>query len=173
MTSELIERKTNWEVWRTIEAGGKSSQVLESELKQKGINVSDYARDLMRTTDFVTLRRPEQIKIARSTVGGLGFTEPPTTDQLLQRIDGDPELGCLPPEAAVALRLQYKDQPLGEYLHAGMKPIADSGGHPRVFRLSRVEGGLWLSDVWTFPDHKRLGAFDWYLDFQFVFRLRK
>jgi hypothetical protein len=161
------ERKTNWEVWRTVEAGGKSVQVFERELKQKGINVSDYARDLMRSKDFVTLRRPEQIKIARSTVGGLGFTEPPTTDQLLQRIGRDPELEYLPPEAAVALRLEYKDQPLGEYLYAGMKPISDSDGDPHVFGLVRREDGLWLHGRWARPgDH-------WGLDVELVFRLRK
>jgi len=163
----LSERKTNWEVWRTVEAGGKSVQVFERELKQKGINVSDYARDLMKSKDFVTLKRPEQIKIARSTVGGLGFTEPPTTDQLLQRIGRDPELEYLPPEAAVTLRLEYGDQPLGEYLYAGMKPLTASDGRPSVFKLTRHEDGLWLSGYWTNPGDR------WPLGHKIVFRLRK
>jgi hypothetical protein len=163
-----LERETNWGVWRTVEAGGKSVQVFERELKQKGINVSDYARDLMRSKNFVTLKRLEQIKIARSTVGGLGFTKPPTTDQLLQRIDfGDPKLEYLPPEAAVALRLGYKDQPLGEYLYAGMKPITDSDGDPRVFGLDRREGGSWLRGARARPGS------GWDLGDEIVFRLRK
>jgi hypothetical protein len=161
------ERKTNWEVWKTVEAGGKSPKILERQLEQKGINVSDYALNLIRSKDFVTLRRPEQIKIARSTVDDLGFTKPPTTDQLLQRIDGDPELEYLPPEAAVALRLEYGDQPLGEYLYAGMKPIAVSDGSPLVFGLERYGGGLWLYGRWTRPGHH------WYLGYELVFRLRK
>jgi hypothetical protein len=162
-----LERETKWEVWRMVEAGGKSVQVLEVELKQKCINVSDYARDLMRSKDFVTLKRPEQIKIARSTVGGLGFTERPTRDQLLQRIDGDPELEYLPPEAAVALRLEYKDQPLWEYLYAGMKPISVSGGTPGVFELARDGDDPWLNDDLPFPGYR------WSLGDVVVFRLRK
>lgn len=162
------ERKTDWEVWRTVEAGGKSVQVLERELKQKGIHVSDYVQDLMRRRNFVILKHSEQIKIARSTVGGLGFTESPTTDQLLQRIDKDPKLELLPPEAAVALRLGYEDQPLGEeVLYAGMKPIAGSGGVPRVFELGRYEDGLWLDGGWTYSGGH------WGLGRGLVFRLRK
>ena len=162
-----LERKTNWEVWRAVEAGGKNAQVLERELEQKGINVNNYARDLMRNKDFVTWRRPEQIKIVRSTVGGFGFTEPPTTDQLFQRIDGDPKLEYLPPEAAVALRLEYEDQPLGEVLYAGMKPVTGSVGGPDVFKLVRREDGFWLVGRWTAPDDH------WGLGLGLVFRLRK
>jgi len=120
----------------------------------------------MGKPEFVTLRRSEKIDLVRLTVGGLGFTDNPTTDQLYQKAQ---ELGLelCPPEVGPELRLKYQDQPLYEWTYIGMKQIADSGGDPHVFSLARYGDGLWLYGYWTDPDPL------WTLASEFVFRLRK
>jgi hypothetical protein len=42
-------------------------------------------------------------------------------------------LGLAPAEVGPALRLHYFDQPLGEFLHVGMKPITTWNGEPGIF----------------------------------------
>ena len=65
------------------------------------------------------------------------------------------------------MRLQTKDQPLGDYYWIGMKQITDSDGDPDVFRLERNEDGLWLRVSWAVPD------IEWGPNREFVFSLRK
>ena len=48
---------------KEIKIGGKTKEDLEKELKEKGINVSDYARDMMENKDFKILDKPEEINI--------------------------------------------------------------------------------------------------------------
>jgi hypothetical protein len=42
-------------------------------------------------------------------------------------------LGLAPAEVGPALRLHYFDQPIGEFLHVGMKPITTWTGEPGIF----------------------------------------
>ncbi len=117
------EGERNWEVWRTIEAGGKSVQVLERELEQKGIYFHKYARNMMYRPDFATLKAPEQISLVRLKVSDLGFNKfPPTLDQIYQKAL-DLGLEFCPPEVGPELRIQYDGPRSGERLYIGMKQI--------------------------------------------------
>jgi len=153
-------------VRESVAAGGKTGQEYKTILEQEGNHVSDWAGDMMRKPEFVTLRRPEKIDLVRLTIGDLGFTDNPTTDQLYQKAQ---ELGLelCPPEVGPELRLKYQDQPLYEFTYIGMKQIADSGGRPSVFSLARNDAGFRLGSYWANPGNH------WALDMEFVFRLRK
>ena len=153
-------------VRESVVAGGKTGKEYEQVFTQRGINISGWAKDMMGKPEFVTLRRSEKIDLVRLTIGGLGFTDNPTTDQLYQKAQ---VLGLelCPPEVGPELRLKYQDQPLYEWTYIGMKQIADSGGDPHVFSLARYGDGLWLYGYWTDPDPL------WRLGNEFVFRLRK
>lgn len=175
---EPSERKKNWVVWRTIEVGGKSVQVLERELEQKGIYFHKYARKMMHSQDFVTLGSPEQISLVRLKVSDLGFSSlGPTRDQIYQRAQ-DLGLDLCPPEVGPELRLQHDGQPSGERLYMGMKPIGlpdedyFSQLDPFVFvverdKYNRRKDGIMLIGLFlTTSIHMRLGD-------EFIFRLRK
>lgn len=153
-------------VKESIMAGGKTGKEYEQVLTQRGIKISRWAKDMLRSKDFVTLLRAENVNLVRLTVGGLGFTDYPTTDQLYQKAQ---ELGLelCPPEVGPELRLKYQDQPLCELTYIGMKQIADTDGDPGIFGVGRRGGGVWLFDRWAEPDDL------WVLDDEFVFRLRK
>lgn len=151
-----------------IEIGGKSKDQLEQELKQRGINISAYAEDMLHSQDFTTLNNPVNIDTVRLKVQDLGFksSETPTTDQVYARAN---ELGLdlCPAEVGPYLRLKDQNQPLVEWYYIGMKQIADRYGDPRVFDLVRDGDGLWLYDEWARPD------FRWYPEDAFIFALRK
>lgn len=149
-----------------IEIGGKTKNELVAEMKSKNIQINGYAQSMLDSKDFTTAKKPEPTDLVRLKVGDLGFGSNPTTDQIYQKIK---ELGLelCPAEVGPQHRLQYADQPMGEYLYIGMKQIADSDGFPCVFRLSRVGAELWLRSAWAGP------ADEWRSGYRFVFRLRK
>ena len=56
-------------------------------------------------------------------------------------------LALAPAEVGPQLRLQYLDQPIGEFLHVGMNPINTWFGEPVIFAL--VNGGAGLILIGT------------------------
>lgn len=149
-----------------LEIGGKTAEVLEKEMRENGIRISDYAQDILKSKDFSTLENLEQIVLVRLKMRDLGFEKGATTNEIYTRAK---ELGMdlCPAEAGPNLRLKYKDQPFGEWLLIAMKQITDRGGGPGVFGLGRFAGGLWLRDFWADPDD------GWDPGDEFVFCLRK
>lgn len=149
-----------------VEIGGKTKEQLQQELKQNGVNVTSFAKHMMKSPDFTTLPVAQMLDTVRLKVGDLGLSGYPTTDQVYRKAQ---ELGLDigPPEVGPQYRLQYTDQPLGEWFYIGMEQITDSYGLPDVFRLARLGGGLWLGDGWADPGGK------WDPNEGFVFSLRK
>jgi hypothetical protein len=136
-------------------------------MEQAGINVTSYADDMMKSPDFTTLPMPELLNTVRLTVQDLGFDRgTPTTDQIYKKAT---KLGLdlCPAEVGPHLRLQYTDQPVGEWFYVGMKQIAGSDGRPFVFGVERYGDGLWLYGYWAKPDD------EWSPEDEFVFSLRK
>lgn len=149
-----------------VEIGGKTAEQLIHELEAAGINISSYAKSMLKSHEFVAGKKPEDVTLIRLSVGDLGFTRSATTDQIYERAR---KLGLelCPQDTGPHYRLQYQNQPLGEWFYIGMKQIADSGARPDVFVLARRADGLWLYDGWAEPDDM------WDPDDEFVFRLRK
>lgn len=152
----------------TVDIGGTTKKELIRQLEEKGINTSDYARDMLNSPDFTAGKESETANLIRLKVGDLGFSENkyPTTKEIYQRAE---ELGLelCPAETGPQYRLKYADQPMGEWLRIGMKQITDRYGSPSVFSLGRDGDGLWLGSSWAGPDD------GWYPDSKCVFRLRK
>lgn len=146
--------------------GGKTSEQLQRELKKQNINATSYAGDMMRNEKFTTLAAQEQIVLVRLKVRDLGFRNVATTQEIYEKAE---KLGLelCPAEVGPNLRLQYMDQPVGEYFWVAMKQIPGRDGYPYVFCLGRRADGLWLDYFWAEPDDR------WNPEDEFVFRLRK
>lgn len=151
--------------WR-LTIGGKSSKKLQRELQQRDIRASLNAQYMLNSKDFITLKEPKEIELVRLRVSDLGFSSTATFDQICQTAQEQGYELCAP-EVGVYLRLVYQDQPMGERLSIGMKPITTSYGNPRVFGLERDGNDLCLgSDVAAGP------ADQWYPKDVLVFSLR-
>ena len=150
----------------SVEIGGKSKEQLISEMEAQGINISNYAKSMMDNPDFIVGSSREEAKLVRLTVADLGFKTSATIDQVFERAQAL-GLELCPPDTGPNYRLQYKDQPLNDWVRIGMKQISDSDGGPNVFDLERYDDGLWLGYDWAGPDDA------WYPDYEFVFRFRK
>lgn len=148
-----------------VELGGKSAEQLISEMNTAGINISDQAKFMLKSHEFVPGQKTEEATLIRLTVADLGFKTSATTDQIFERAQAL-GLELCPADTGPNYRLKYQNQPLNEWFCIGMKQISGQNGIPRVFHLARNDDGLWLDDYWAKPDH------EWIPDYEFVFRLR-
>jgi len=57
-----------------------------------------------------------------------------------------------PPEVGPALRMQYTNQRIGEFLHVAMSPIPDYAGNPTIFLVGNGGTGLLLVGASGDPD---------------------
>ena len=146
--------------------GGKSKEELKKELAMKNIKVTSYATSVMDGNNFTIKESSEKLELVRLTVKDLGFSNSATTQEIFDKAK-TLGLDLCPAEVGPNLRLQYENQPLGEWVYVAMKPITDSGGNPRVFNLVRDVDGLWLHGYWANPDSR------WRPGSEFVFCLRK
>ncbi|MFZ2682090.1 MAG: hypothetical protein WAZ14_03295 [Patescibacteria group bacterium] len=149
-----------------IEIGDKTSEELRDLLTESGVKIGDYADFMMNSPEFMKRQESEIVELIRLKVRDLGLFSRPTTDQIYARI-GELGLELCPAEVGPRYRLIYKDQPVGEYIAVGMKPIIGQNGYPFVFSVGRRGDGSWLNDSWARPDEQ------WNPDHEFLFRLRK
>lgn len=146
----------NFEIWKTITINKKPST--------KGINISSYASDMLKKVKW---NKKQTLDLVKVTVQDLFNDENiHTTDEIFAKAK-EQGLDLCPPQVGLQLRVEYKDQPMNEWLYMGMKLMTDSFGYPNVFGLARNVGGLWLHDRWAEPDHQ------WDPRREFVFSLRK
>ena len=149
-----------------VKIGGKSAEQLISEMEAAGIDISNYAKSMLKNREFVPGKNPEEATLIRLTVADLGFKSSATIDQIYERaqILG---LELCPADTGPNYRLKYRNQPLNEWIYMGMKQIAVAGGGPGVFKLGRYgNGDMWLDDDWAGPGD------GWDPSDRFVFRLR-
>ena len=158
------EATSRFNVWKTIKLGTglKTAEEFRRVLRDGEFRLSDWASDILGKPAFKAADEETEVDLVKVTVAELGFKKGARRNQIYERAR-DLGLELCPPEVGPQLRLQYQDQPNGEWILVAMEPIIDSGGGPRLFRVGRDDSGLWLVSYWGFPD-----GF-WFPDNQWVF----
>lgn len=154
-------------IWKSITIGNIPRDQLGTTITERGMNVGKWAVDMMTQKAFVvSTTTQEHVALVRRSPAELGFTDVARYHAICARgIEIGLEL-CQP-EDGPQLRLQYPDQPKGEWLIMAMKAIRDSGGSLGVFGVGRDGRGRYLSSDSGGPDR----LFD--PDSLFVFRASK
>ena len=124
------------------------------------------ANDILGKPAFTVATEETELDLVVVSVAELGFKNGATREQIYSRAE-ERGLDHCPAEVGPQLRLQYADQPKGEWLVVGMEPITDSGGDLELFGVERGDSGLWLSSCFDDPG----GV--WSSDDRFAFSLRK
>ena len=165
-----------WTIWKTIQLGGyKNADEFRKAIKKAGMKISDYADDILGKPAFKVEAKETDIILARMTVAQLGFPNGATYKNICEKAVGQTtvindieyEVTLCPNEAGPALRLQYPDQPKGEWLRIAMEAITDSSGYRLLFSVAHGAAGLWLRSYDGYD-----GDF-WRGNRVFVFCLRK
>ena len=160
----LFPISTEFPIWKTIKLGTglKSTDDSRKSIKKNGMKISDWASDILGKPTFTTAAQETELDLVKVTVAELGFKKGARREQIYIRAK---ELGLelCPSEVGPQLRLQYQDQPNGEWLLIAMEPITGSDGGLGVFSVERGGSGLWLRSDYGGP-----GNF-WHPDAQWVF----
>jgi hypothetical protein len=156
-----------FQVWKTIKLGTglKTAKDFRRALTDGGYRIGNWGDDILGKPAFTANETETEADLVVVSVEELGFKDGATRADIYNRAK---ELGLelCPSEVGPQLRLQYKDQPKGEWLLIAMEPIAVSDGRLTVFDVEHVGDGLWLDC------HGRPDRF-WGADYRWVFLRRK
>jgi hypothetical protein len=139
-------------IWKTITVGGSkgvNATRAAMETAPCSIWISDEADEILGRPGFPFIRASVELDLVVLSVSELGFGDPVSRNDidLVASVEASlrdiyaraVSLGfeLCPAEVGPALRLNYLDQPLGEFLHIAMKPVARYTGELVNF----IEGG--------------------------------
>lgn len=131
--------------WKTIKLGTyRSARDLTNAVKASGFQIGDYAAQMLAKITVAKVEMDRRLVLV--TLADLGFIKGTYRGAIYARAR---ELGLdlVPAEVGPQLRLQYANQPVGEWMVMAMKPIADSEGNLRACNVvSGAEGQLLRTD---------------------------
>lgn len=150
--------------WKTIRLGTglRTSGDFRKALADNGFTLGHWSDDAIDKPAFLASisSKEREVGLVKITVAELGFKKGATRGDIYKRAF---QLGLelSPAEVGPQLRLQYPDQPHGEWLMIAMEPIADSFGGWGVAEVGHGGHGgpgLWLcgddsSSRYIWPSH--------------------
>ena len=160
-------------IWKTITVGGSKGVNAVRQAMDTApcpIWLSDEADEILGRPAFPFNKKPFELDLVILSEFELGFGD--------QTSRNDPELGAsveaslsdiyaraaslgfemCPAEVGPALRLNYLDQPLGEFLHIAMNPVARYSGELVDFIVGNGGAGFMLVGANGHPEVKLPGA---------------
>ena len=129
-------------VWRTITVGTFSNSfALLNALDAAGCSIGSSAEEILARPAFTVGTRKTNVELFAVSAAELGFQT--DTARLADVYARAQQLGFELSEVAPQLRLQYFDQPMGEFL-IGMEPIKTWRGAPVILTVANGGAGLVL-----------------------------
>jgi hypothetical protein len=123
-------------VWKTIATGTHDPDSLRKTVR---CHTGQRARAVLAAPNFTVSPSKTDIDLAVVSVAALGFGEEGASFSAIHARAAELGLELCPVEVAAQLRLQYLDQPLGEFLHIAMEPVVTEDGKPS--NLTVANGG--------------------------------
>lgn len=132
-------------VWKTITIGTfANSLALGNALDAAGCSIGDSAGEILARPAFTLGVTKTDVQLLAVSVAELGFqTDTASLADIYARAR-QLGFGLAAAEVAPQLRLQYFDQPIGEFLVVGMKPIKAWNGQPIILNVANGGAGLIL-----------------------------
>lgn len=132
-------------IWRTITLGTrKGVDAYREALDAAGIKIGDSADEVLGRPAFSYARMETQVELALISVAELGVEADAASRSDVYRRAKQIGLELCLAEVGLRLRLDYRNQPLGEVLDIAMEPVATYSGDLTVLALVNFGGGLAL-----------------------------
>jgi len=132
-------------VWKTIGMGTFASNVaIRNAFRSADYGLGDSAERMLAQLNFNLSMTKTNVDLVALSLTELGFeTQGAPLAAIYSRAQ---KLGfeLAPAEVGPQLRLQYFDQPVGEFLDIGMAPIKPQEGEPGIFIVANGGAGLVL-----------------------------
>ena len=141
----LVRSASDVPVWKTITVGTfANSLALRNALDAAGCGIGNSAGEILARPAFTTSVIKTNVMLLAVSVAELGFeTDTASLADIYARAQ-QLGFGLAAAEVAPQLRLQYFDQPIGEFLIIGMKPIKTWSGEPVILNVANGGAGLIL-----------------------------
>lgn len=137
-----VKRLAALQPWRRITIGTyREPNALRAALEAANMRMGTTADEILGRPSFGLSKVPMELDLVILTGRDLGFQGHVALADIYRRAT---QLGfaLCPPEAGPLLRLQYRNQPVGEFLHMAMPPVATWGGE--LVDLTVGNGGTGL-----------------------------
>ncbi|WFU45211.1 hypothetical protein QA640_34135 [Bradyrhizobium sp. CB82] len=141
----LVSSAANVPAWKTITLGTfANSFALRNALDASGCNVGGLAAEILARPAFVVSSTKKNVELVTVSAAELGFTTDSVTLAAIYARAKQLGFRLAAPETGPQLRLQYLDQPMGEFLIIGMEPIKTWGGEQVILNVANGGAGLIL-----------------------------
>ncbi|OSJ09383.1 hypothetical protein BST63_35445 [Bradyrhizobium canariense] len=132
-------------LWKTIAVGTfRDLAALRSAMGALGCGVGSSAEEIIGRPGFSLSARKAEVELVVVSPAELGFEGETATLQNIYARAQSLGLRLAPAEVAPQLRLQYPDQPIGEFLIMAMEPIRTWAGEPVILTVANGGAGLIL-----------------------------
>jgi hypothetical protein len=158
-----ISTQAPFQIWRTTTIGSyKGVDAYRDALDAANIKIGDAANEIMGRPAFPYVTAKTEVELAVVSAAELGVeSELPLAD--VYNRAGQVGLVLCPAEVGPQLRLDYREQPLGESLIVAMEPVNTYSGEPTILSLVNWGTGPALlggsSDFKVAPYHRFVFAF--------------
>jgi hypothetical protein len=131
--------------WKTITVGTfANSFALRNALDAAGCSIGSSAEEILARPAFTLSATKKDLELLAVSAAELGFqTDTASLADIYARAQ-QLGFGLAAAEVAPQLRLQYFDQPIGEFLLIGMEPIKTWKGEPVILTVANGGAGLIL-----------------------------
>ena len=152
--NKFLRKENPWgekpETFKIIEIGTyKDVKSLRKALEESGAQIGNWASDILNKTKLS--KSKQSLDLVVRSVKELGFPNRAKLEDIYKAAKNQ-GLDLCPDEVGPQLRLQYSNQPNGEWLVIAMEPIKDSFGDLSLFRVKCDYGDRWLHAVCSRPD---------------------
>ncbi|MCK1304004.1 DUF1127 domain-containing protein [Bradyrhizobium sp. 24] len=132
-------------LWKTIAIGTfRDMRALRKAMSAMGCDVGSAAAEVLARPAFTLSGKKTDVQLVPVSAAELGFKgETASLTEIYARAQRL-GFGLAPAEIAPQLRLQYLDQPIGEFLIIGMEPIRTWAGEPVILTVANGGAGLIL-----------------------------
>jgi hypothetical protein len=139
-----VNKPAHFQIWRTITLGThKGVDAYRDALDSARIKIGDSADEILGRPAFPYTRMKTDVELALFSAADLGVESESSLADVYKRAR-QVGLELCPAEVAPQLRLEYRDQPLGEALNIAMEPVATHSGEPTILALVNFGTGLAL-----------------------------
>jgi hypothetical protein len=132
-----VNKPTHFQIWRTITLGTYSGvDAYRRALDSAGIKIGDAADEILGRPAFpYAATMKTDVELVLVSAADLGVKSESSLADVYKRAR-QVGLELCPAEVGPQLRLEYRNQPLGEALNIAMQPVATYNGEPMVLALA-------------------------------------
>ncbi len=139
-----VDKPAHFQIWRITLGTYKGVDAYRDALDSARIKLGLSADEILGRPAFPYAKMKKDVKLAVLSAAELGVESDESSLSDVYERARRAGLELCPAEVGLQLRLEYRNQPLGEALDIAMEPVATYSGDPTILTLANWGTGLIL-----------------------------